>query len=395
MPDPNVVLERNCGDYGLRRAFLRTAGGFYFRLARAMLRGPLFLSKTIACDTLFTCFLLTVFVLRSYIRMTAMFNKLTCLCVLVLALGLAAGQAVGGVSYSDPPGGWRYIYPGVGAANPDAAALDGNWDHNNGSDAWDGSLIGAGQAGGIIALSDGGVSFLRIQDALTSGGGTDSRKIYFGHSLTAIPNPMPQATADQILSVEGVTLSFRARLATTPPLDGTVPAGGDGYVIHDGGKGPFGVHQEAGGDKTISFGLVRAGDTNGEPKIEIVDLHSKHGVFLNDEKIVPGNPRELNPGDIIQLGSIISFQFTRDQGFCLLKNITQEIKRGNLLWMDKNQVKELPDKETVIILLKKPLYLSLSSFGAGEDTALMIDEEGDLEIKGGPEHTRVNGDIIL
>jgi hypothetical protein len=49
----------------------------------------------------------------------------------------------------------------------------------------------------------------------------------------------------------------------------------------------------------------------------------------------------------------------------------------------------------VIILLKKPLYLSLSSFGAGEDTALMIDEEGDLEIKGGPEHTRVNGDIIL
>ena len=63
--------------------------------------------------------------------------------------------------------------------------------------------------------------------------------------------------------------------------------------------------------------------------------------------------------------------------------------------MDKNQVKELPDKEAVIILLKKPLYLSLSSFGAGEDTALMIDEEGELEMKGGPEYTRVNGDIIL
>ncbi len=145
----------------------------------------------------------------------------------------------------------------------------------------------------------------------------------------------------------------------------------------------------------LQVNAIESPTANGEPKIEIVDLHSKHGVFLNDEKIVPGNPRELNPGDIIQLGSIISFQFTRDQGFCLLKNITQEIKRGNLLWMDKNQVKELPDKETVIILLKKPLYLSLSSFGAGEDTALMIDEEGDLEIKGGPEHTRVNGDIIL
>jgi hypothetical protein len=78
-----------------------------------------------------------------------------------------------------------------------------------------------------------------------------------------------------------------------------------------------------------------------------------------------------------------------------MKNITRERKRGNLLWMDKDQVKELPDKEAVIILLKKPLYLSLSSFGVGEDTALMVDEEGDLEIKGGPEYTRVNGDIIL
>lgn len=145
----------------------------------------------------------------------------------------------------------------------------------------------------------------------------------------------------------------------------------------------------------LQLNFIESPTGNGEDKIEILDLHSKHGVFLNKQKIEPGNPRELNPGDIIQLGSIISFRFTREQGFCLLKNITQERKRGNLLWMDKNQVKELPVKEAVIILLKKPLYLSLSSFGAGEDTAIMIDEEGDLEIKGGPEHTRVNGDIIL
>jgi serine/threonine protein kinase len=145
----------------------------------------------------------------------------------------------------------------------------------------------------------------------------------------------------------------------------------------------------------LQVNAVESPTGSGEDKIEIVDLHSKHGVFLNKEKIEPGNPRELSPGDIIQLGSIISFRFTSEQGFFLLKNITQERKRGNLLWMDKDQVKELPDKETVIILLKKPLYLSLSSFGAGEDTAVMIDEEGDLEIKGGPEHTRGNGDIIL
>lgn len=145
----------------------------------------------------------------------------------------------------------------------------------------------------------------------------------------------------------------------------------------------------------LQVNAIESSTGSDEDKIEILDLHSKHGVFLNNEKIEPGLPRELNSGDIIQLGSIISFRFTREQGFCLLKNVTQEKKRGNLLWMDKSQVKELPDKDAVIILLKKPLYLSLSSFGAGEDTALIIDEEGNLEMKGGPEYTRVNGDIIL
>jgi serine/threonine protein kinase len=145
----------------------------------------------------------------------------------------------------------------------------------------------------------------------------------------------------------------------------------------------------------LQVNAIESSTGSDEDRIEILDLHSKHGVFLNNEKIEPGHPRKLNSGDIIQLGSITSFRFVREQGFCLLKNVTQEIKRGNLLWMDKNQVKELPDKEAVIILLKKPQYLSLSSFGAGEDTALMIDEEGDLEMKGGPEYTRVNGDIIL
>ncbi|UCH98240.1 MAG: FHA domain-containing protein [Candidatus Aminicenantes bacterium] len=145
----------------------------------------------------------------------------------------------------------------------------------------------------------------------------------------------------------------------------------------------------------LQVNYIESPTGSGEDKIEILDLHSKHGVFLNKEKIEPGNPRELNPGDIIQLGSIISFRFTRDQGFYLLKNITRERRKGNLMWMDRDQVKELPDQETVIILLKKPLYLALSSFGADEETALMVDERGDLEIKGGPENALVNGDIIL
>jgi len=62
MPDPNIVLERNCGVCVLRGAFSVAAGRrFHIFSAYMMLRGPLFLSKTIAYATLFTCFLLTVF----------------------------------------------------------------------------------------------------------------------------------------------------------------------------------------------------------------------------------------------------------------------------------------------------------------------------------------------
>ena len=186
-----------------------------------------------------------------------MCKKFIYLTTVVLALVWIAGTVSAGVSYPNPPGGWKYTYTGDGAANPDASALDGTWDHTGSSDAWDGSIIGAGQAGGVSAVSDGGVNFLRIQDALTSGSGTDSRKIYFAHSIT---NDIGSTIAGPLLD-NGVTISFRARLSTTPPppLDGTWPAGGDGYVPHDGGKGPFSIRQST-DDKIISFGLVPGGD---------------------------------------------------------------------------------------------------------------------------------------
>ncbi len=130
----------------------------------------------------------------------------------------------------------------------------------------------------------------------------------------------------------------------------------------------------------------------GEEKIEICDLNSTHGVFVNNVRLEGGKPGTLITGDIIQIGNIISFRFTKEKGFYLLKNITQDRKKGNLLWLDKNQVKEIPDRQSVIILLKDSV--SLASFGAGENTTLRVDKNGNIDVKGTLLKT-VKGDVIL
>jgi hypothetical protein len=203
-----------------------------------------------------------------------MCKKLIYLFTTFLVLSWTIGTASAGIAYSDPSGGWTYIYTGDAAANPDAAALDGTWDHNNGSDVWDGSIIGAGTAGGVSALSESGVNFLRIQDALTSGSGNDSRKICFGHSIT---NDIGATIAGPLLD-DGVTISFRARLSTTSPLDGTWPAGGDGYVPHDGGKDTFSIRQST-SDKIISFCLVPG--TDGQLSSGAAMLGGRSGLCMN------------------------------------------------------------------------------------------------------------------
>jgi len=191
----------------------------------------------------------------------------------VFVLSLFTCTAFGGVDYAEPVGGWTYIYTGDAAApGGDFSALDGTWSHDNGSDQWDETEIGVGRPGGASVLSDAGTTFLRLQEtgdprdhAMDDPG--SNRKIFFGHQLI---DEIDQSLADEILSVQGITISFRARLSTTAPLDdlhpdggGAIepwPAEGDGYVPHDGGKGSFGVHQEAGGAQTISFALSLASD---------------------------------------------------------------------------------------------------------------------------------------
>jgi hypothetical protein len=192
----------------------------------------------------------------------------------VTMVGLVAASAAAGILYSDPTGGWTYTYTGDAAAGgADYTALDGTWSHDNGSDQWDETGIGAGRPGGASALN----GYLRVQDTGDPrdhgmGDPGSNRKVYFAHSITNEPGMDPNV-ADTILD-DGVTVSFRARVATGAPLDSMHPdtgsdgenkdlasggepwpAGGQGYLGHDGGKGNFGVRQSEGG-RIVSFSLA-------------------------------------------------------------------------------------------------------------------------------------------
>jgi hypothetical protein len=131
-------------------------------------------------------------------------------------------------------------------------ALDEMWDHDNGSDQWDGTGPGEGNPGGAASLTEDGVTFLRIQDTGDPRdlgiGEPSNRKVY----LTRLTD----------ISLDGLTLEVRMRIATTPPLDNQIsgdpwPAEGIGYHIRDGGKGMIGVSDGVG---IISFSLAQPGE---------------------------------------------------------------------------------------------------------------------------------------
>ncbi|UCD51975.1 MAG: hypothetical protein JSW27_04920, partial [Phycisphaerales bacterium] len=140
----------------------------------------------------------------------------------------------------------------------DGDALDDAWDHDNGSDQWDGTGPGEGRPGGAGALAEDDVTFLRIQDTgdprdYDLGDPGSNRKIYLTRPVES--------------NLDGTQIEFRIRVATTAPLDDQHPDGGDGiepwpaegiaYHIRDGGKGMIGVGQ---GDLgIISFSLARGG----------------------------------------------------------------------------------------------------------------------------------------
>ena len=209
-----------------------------------------------------------------------MYRKSSLSAFFILAMFLAAGTVFGGVDYTDPEGGWAYIYTGDQALPEFDAALDGTWNHNDassgGSDAWDGSApgdsgtAGTGNApGGAGVFTEGETTYLRIQDCgdpRDAGGGwaePSNRKVTFVHDMAQ----EPEVDGSTILD-DGVTISFRARIPTTPPLDVYYPDGGTateawvtrGYNIHDDGYGVFSVKQGSGADGMISFSLCTADD---------------------------------------------------------------------------------------------------------------------------------------
>ena len=208
---------------------------------------------------------------------------------MIMTICLAAA-AQAGVAYMDPSTGWEYIHQGDGTS-----AGDGTWDHNNGSDAWDGSAIGADDPGGVSFLTDGAITFIRIQDCgdpRDFGLPDDSnRKIMFTHDTRLDVDD--NAVANNALD-NGVTLSFRARISTTAPLDDTYwnddnpnnnpwPAAGDGHYIHSGGKGMFQYFQSANNEHIVGFSLCLAADRDGDIASDGLAMNSFNGDSRSDD----------------------------------------------------------------------------------------------------------------
>src|SRR3954471_15045273 len=175
------------------------------------------------------------------------------ICVVALLCFAVARLSAAIPAFAPPDGGWTYLYTGNAVSNSLSAALDGSWNHLNGSDAWsgDGRGVGVGLAGGV-STSNGIVT---IEDAVAAGTtGNDNRRIYFTRNISTDP---ATTNANTFLN-DGVTLSFRARLtpATDPLIELTNAP--NGFVNVNDGKGMFGIRQAGGGGMIISFSLNQA-----------------------------------------------------------------------------------------------------------------------------------------
>jgi hypothetical protein len=227
----------------------------------------------------------------------------------LLLLGAVAGarfDSQAATAFPEPPGGWTYLYTGERAVVTEPGSgftsLDETWDHTNGSDEWDGSAIGGvfeggigfgfnNSPGGVMALTQDGVDFLRIQSV---GNPThydypdpSNRKLYFGHDMS-------ERGASETILDDGVTLIFRARVPTLAKAGGPLdpihannqsaagpqpyPEGGDGYLVSDGGKGNFVIKQAAGG--ALAFALTVPDDRpSGDPAAARADFA---GLTMNE-----------------------------------------------------------------------------------------------------------------
>src|ERR1044071_2287026 len=72
-----------------------------------------------------------------------------CVAILFLIVGNVFSATI--PAFAPPDGGWTYLYNANAISNSFSAALDGTWNHLNGSDAWSGDGRGAGNGlpGGV------------------------------------------------------------------------------------------------------------------------------------------------------------------------------------------------------------------------------------------------------
>ena len=192
--------------------------------------------------------------------------------------------------YTLSNGGWAYTYKGDEVSISDAAALDGTWNHDNGSDAWSGDGRGAGN--GLLGGVGSARGILTIEDAVLSGTtSTDNRRFYFTHDLA---RDSATTNASKLLD-DGVTLHFRARLTPPSPLDPLTELTNapDGWINSSDGKGMVGIRQAGGGGRIISFSLNGAAeDINAVTKFNF----GQAGLHMNN---LNGNVRSpsVDPGE--------------------------------------------------------------------------------------------------
>ena len=259
--------------------------------------------------------------------------RLACLTAAALLLpGVQAARA--GVLYLDPVGGWDLIYTGdaVGCGDPSShlGALDGNWEHTQ-SDKWDcsapGGVLASGTnaPGGLVSLTEGDTTYLRMQDTGNpkepQWGFADpsNRRMYFGHNI-ALDHP----EATQVVT-NGITISFRVRIATSTSTDPSDPfylddiypdlvdselefpshtqitpwpAGGKGYNVTDLGKGMFNVQEESGGvpandGHAVGFALALDIDTPNDAADPLGTPYVGGGLVMNNTPaaLLPGSDR--------------------------------------------------------------------------------------------------------
>jgi hypothetical protein len=209
------------------------------------------------------------YVRRNTVKRSSMLLSFMVVCCSLALILTPLAFGLGG--WGDPSGGWDWL-------NDDFADL-AEWNHDNGSDAWDGSAPGeAGTApGGVKAETVDGVTVLSLEDTGDPrGDGFDdpsNRKIYLQR----------EAVFEGNIFEGGVTFTARFRINPNP-----VEAPADGYTLHDDGKGIVGiVHDgEFAGDGTV-LNLSFALDTGGllyfahddQPPLEVGDEFQFHSIW--------------------------------------------------------------------------------------------------------------------